>query len=119
MTLAFNHDEKEQFIVARHDALKALFDTYDNYKCYITRWQEEQRFDKDILKQHYDLVFMTGILNKQNANQFSQHLYPALKPYDNHKFYAPFSSIRIKKDFWLNKSRFKCMGNYFFAVNAN
>lgn len=120
MTLAFNHDEKEQFIVARHDALKALFDTYDNYKRYITRWQEEQRFDKDILKQHYDLVFMTGIMYKQNVNQFSQHLYPALKPYDNHQFYyAPFSSIRIKKDFWQNKSRFKHMGNYFFTVNAN
>lgn len=120
MTLAFNHDEKEQFIVARHDALKALFDTYDNYKRYITRWQEEQRFDKDILKQHYDLVFMTGIMYKQNVNQFSQHLYPALKPYDNHQFYyAPFSSIRIKKEFWQNKSRFKHMGNYFFTVDAN
>lgn len=120
MTLTFNHSDDEPYVVARHDGLKALFDTYDNYKRFIARWQKEQRFDKDILKQHYDLVFYTGILSERNAIRFSQDLYPALKPYDKFALYrAPFSSVRIKKPFWENTSRIKYENDFFFAMDAN
>ena len=120
MTLTFNHSDDEPYVVARHDGLKALFDTYDNYKQFIARWQKEQRFDIDILKQHYELVFYTGILNEHNAMRFSQHLYPALKPYDKLTLYrAPFSSVRIKKAFWQNTSRIKQENDFYFAMDAN
>ena len=120
MTLTFNHDDGEPYIVSRHDGLKALFDTYENYRRYIERWQKEQRFDAAILKQHCELVFFSGILNQHNANHFSQHLYPALKQFDRTTLYrAPFSSVRIKKDFWENKSRIKQENNYFIVMDAN
>ena len=120
MTLTFNHSDDALYVVARHDGLKALFDTYDNYKQFIARWHKEQRFDINILKQHYELVFYTGILSERNAMRFSQHLYPALKPYDKSTLYrAPFSSVQIKKAFWQNASRIKQENDFYFAMDAN
>lgn len=120
MTMTFNHEESEPYVVARHDGLKALFDTYENYKNFISRWQKEQRFDKDLLKQHYNLVFYTGMLNRHNAVRFSQSLYPALKPYDKSTiFRAPFSSVTIFKDFWQNNSRIKQDDEFYFAMDVN
>ena len=120
MTMTFNHQENEPYVVARHDGLKALFDTYENYKSFIARWQKEQRFDKDLLKQHYNLVFFTGMLNKDNAGRFLQSQYPALKPYDKFPiFRAPFSSVTISMDFWQNESRIKHDDEFYFAMDAN
>ena len=96
------------------------FDTYENYKSFIARWQKEQRFDKDLLKQHYNLVFFTGMLNKDNAGRFLQSQYPALKPYDKSPiFRAPFSSVKITQDFWQNNSRIKHDDEFYFEMDAN
>lgn len=119
MTLTFDNG-KEGYLIAKHDGLKALFDTNERYQKDMARWMEKKAFDADVLKQHKELVFLTSILNPKNRERYDAKKYPALQPYlKDDDFSCKFEEIKLNRSFWNDESRIKPKDSFVPIMDAN
>lgn len=119
MTLTFDNG-KEGYLIAKHDGLKALFDTNERYQKDMARWMEKKAFDADVLKQHKELVFLTSILNPKNRERYDAKKYPALQPYlKDDDFSCKFEEIKLNRSFWNDESRIIPKDNFVPIMDVN
>lgn len=119
MTLTLDSGQ-DGYVIAKHDGMKALFDTNERYQRFIAKWIERKAFDVNILKQHKDLVFMTSMLNPKNKARFDVDNYPELKPFmRDDDFTCKFEEIKLRQNFWRNESRLKEKNDFVPIMDAN
>lgn len=119
MTLTFDNG-REGYLIAKHDGMKALFDTNERYQRVMTRWIEKKAFDADVLKQHKELVFLTSLLNPKNKERYDAKNYPALQPYlKDDDFSCKFEEIKLNRSFWNDESRIISKASFEPIMDAN
>ena len=113
--------DKKEMLIVRHNALRALFDTYDNMGCIVKRWRKEGRYDLSLLDEFESLVVKTMCFTPVRAKDLEKEHFPLLSQYKSVGvgLSMPLNAIRINKDFWGTESRFKTPANYYFAQDAN
>lgn len=119
-TLTFIKNKGGIYVVAKSDAMVALFGTYRNFTETIDRWKKEKRYDNEMLHQYNQIVTFTQLLTPHNSQHYLLSAYPAIEKYKPMvRMCTLIQEVCINKDFWENKPRYKCPYNYYFAVDAN
>lgn len=114
-------DGDDFLLIARHNMLRALFDTSEEMDKTIKRWKNEARYDKALLDEFEKLTIRTMCYSPNNVKTLKKDNFPLLcqiKPIGT-SIIMPLGAIKIKRDFWSGNSRFEEAPTFYFASDPN